>query len=395
MKKIIVLLLAAVLLAVSASAGAEYKHYRLVTGDATYAFNWRIYALDAHNTVVSTWSDNGRPWHVTWYRDGEKFRDLTWLIDEPYLEHSVVPEPVLWDGENLTVAYNARKGAYKSIISDDGLVSPDPDNYESHLADWTEKGLEETDRLQEGWMSLEKFGRILACRDENGWRILNGGEELSLPESFRTLPKGRVVSLDCDPYGEDSCLLSYLDYKEEFRDRHFHVIGSDHGEARYDVTLADEDSWDIMPDGRGGFLIRNGWATGDYQPVQLTHYDADGEPDRKLELSGEKVVISVGPSLIDGNGRLVMYGTAMASSRKVYTVFRMTLDDGLNMQELDVRKIDPVYDAYGATVYLAQDDTAYVMIYKTENKKGRLRPVLMPFELLDKSKDDHGLTLKQ
>ena len=393
MRKMIIFLLTAFLLAGSVTAGAEYQQYRLVTGDATYAFNWQVYALDAHNTVVTAWTENNKPWHVTWYRDGEKFRDLTWFVDEPYLEYSVVPEPVLWDGEHLTVVYSARKGAFKSIIKD-GMVCPDPDNYDTHVAEWTENGLEDTDSLQENWYSLEQFGRIMIHYGEDGCRIRNGGEEMSLPESFRILPEERVVSLRCYPYGEDSCLLSYLDYQDAFKDRHTHVICTDHGKERYNVTLSDDDEWDIMPDGKGGFLVRNGWSEGDYQPVKLTHYNADGAADRKLELKGDKVVIRVGPSVIDENGCFVMYGTAMASSRKVYTVFRMTIDDEMHVQNLDIRKIDPVYDAYGAGIYTAQDRTAYVMIYKTDNTNGRLRPVLIPFDLLEKSEDDHSLTLQ-
>ena len=84
----------------------------------------------------------------------------------------------------------------------------------------------------------------------------------------------------------------------------------------------------------------------------------------------------------------------MASSRRVYTVFRMELDEGLNVRALDVRDIDPVYDAYNAAVYPAPDGTAYVMVCKTDNPGGRLRPVLIPFDLLEKSGDDHGLALR-
>ena len=395
MKRILALLLACGMLAaaVPAPASGLYDSYKLTVGDATYAFNWRVYPLDAHNTVVASWSDGGKPWHVTWYRDGRKFRDQAWLVDEPYLEYGVLPEPVVWDGENLTVICSERKGAFRSVIRD-GMVCPDPENYETYAAEWTERGLENRREVPEDWYGTAGYGQVLIRYGEDGFGITAGGKEIPLPDSFRTLPKERTVSLECFPYGEESCLLGFLDCRENFSERHYHVICADHGTEQYDVTLNDEDEWDVMPDGQGGFLVRNGWSGGDYNPVNLTHYAADGKPDRKLVLSGEEVVIRVGPSALDGEGRLVMYGTAVAASRRVYSVFRMTLDSEMNTVSTDVREIDRIYDANDLTVHLAQDGTPWVMIVKTENKNGRQRPVLIPFDLLEEDSDSHGLTLR-
>lgn len=395
MKKTAAIVLTAILLAVLVPAGAEYQQYQLIAGDASSAFNWRVYALDAHNTVVTACSyDSGKPWHVTWYRDGEKYRDLTWLIDEPYLEDHVVPEPVIWDGEHLTVIYRLRKGKFRSVIRD-GMVCPDPDNYEEHTAVWTENGLEDTENVPDSLYNTEQYGQIIISHEKDGFRIFAGQAEIPLPDRIRGLTKEKVVNLRCFPFGKTGCLLSYLDYQEKIRDRKQHVIAVNDGEEKFDVILAEDDDWDIMPDGTGGFFVRNGWPQGDYEPVKLTHYTAEGEPDRKTELKGDQVVLRVGPAATDQKGHFILYGTAMASSRRVYTVYRMTIDENLKVLDLDVRKIDPVYDAYGSSVYTAPDGTAYVMIYKTENKNSRLRPVLIPFDLLEKSEGSHGLVLQE
>ena len=71
----------------------------------------------------------------------------------------------------------------------------------------------------------------------------------------------------------------------------------------------------------------------------------------------------------------------------------MTLDANLNVTGLDVRKIDPDYRDYCPTVYLAPDGTAHVYITDVEQRYG-LRPVLMPFSLLEESRDDYGLILR-
>ena len=72
MKKLVLFLLAGILiLSAAASAYAVYDRYQLVTGDAVYAFSWHVYPLDAHNAVITAVSYDDRPWHVTWYRDGE------------------------------------------------------------------------------------------------------------------------------------------------------------------------------------------------------------------------------------------------------------------------------------------------------------------------------------
>ena len=392
MKKTMLLLLAGIFLLTAAAAHAEYDRYRLTAGDMLYAFDWRVCPLDAHNTVVTACSYGGKPWHITWYRDGEKYRDQAWLVEDPYLEGGIVPEPAVWDGEHLTVTFSERKGAFRTVILD-GMVSPDPDNYETYIAEWTENGLENRREPPENRWYIQAAGRLAIRFGDGQLRLFKGETEIPLPEAFRTLPREKIVSLECFPWGEESCLLAYLDYQEKLMDRHYHVVCSDHGKERYDVTLADEDEWDVMPDGKGGFLIRNGWPEGNYEPVRMTHYTADGEPDRKLELKGNEVVIRTGPSATDADGNFILYGSAVAESRKVYSVFRMTMDGEMNLRGLDVRDIDPDYGAYMPGIYAAPDGTAWVLIFRPEAERGP-RPVLIPFDLLEKSGDDRGLTLQ-
>ena len=167
----------------------------------------------------------------------------------------------------------------------------------------------------------------------------------------------------------------------------------DHGSVNYKVVVP----WSAYfqaPDGKGGFITTYTYPDGDYSPVELTHYDAQGEADRHLRLTGNKVVLSVWESRLDEEtGLCTIYGSAVAKSRKVFTVFAMTLDEDLNVCKLDMRKVDPEYQDYDPRYSMAPDGTAYVIIEDMRDKK-KLRPVLIPFSLLEESKETYGVDLQ-
>ena len=388
MKKRILILLVALLLSISATAGAKYSSYQVTLGDATFFVGWTFCPLDAHNAVVIAPTDKDRPWHVGWYRDGELFRDMTGYCANVYLESRVIPRPVLWDGETLTMGCSDRKEAYRTVVID-GHNCADPKNYEDYLADWTENGLENKRPVPEGMYDYQMLGRVLFGW-ENAMSLRIDGQDAALPENFPGIPKEYVYNLECFPIGEGLCLVAWVDGEDYVQ----HAACIDHGRKRSETILSAEEGWLILPDGTGGFLSQIGWYSGDYEPARLAHFTADGERDRVLELKGEQVVISAQHSVADGNsGNTILYGTAVANSRRVYTAFAMTLDRDLNMIALDVRNIDPVYKAYSPIIEIAPDGTAWLLIGDVEGK-GNLRPVMIPFSELEKSSDDHGLTLE-
>lgn len=82
----------ALLVLLSASATAEYEQYRLAVPDEKDAVQlWEVFPLDAHNVIVRVYSPEA-PWHVDWYRDGEKIRSLTTGGD---YDRKTPPEPVI------------------------------------------------------------------------------------------------------------------------------------------------------------------------------------------------------------------------------------------------------------------------------------------------------------
>ena len=390
MKKTVLILLICVLLAVSASAGAAYDQYKVKRGDAAYAFAWDFCPLDARNAVVIARTDKDVPWHVTWYRDGELYRDLAGYIADPFLEDGVIPRPVTWDGEHLTMIFSERQEAFRTIRDQQDHVVADPENYKSYMADWTEKGLEKISDLPEDWYTAEDLGKVVIRYENDAFRILINGNEKAIPGEVAHLPKYNVLNLECWPTGGDMFLLAYISHDDFIQ----HVVCVDNGVKKYDTEIDPMESWLLLPDGNGGFFNRpDSSVTEPYDPIKLTHYSADGKAERDMELKGDRVVLRLQGAAADPDGGITLYGSAVAESRQVYTVFTMKLDDTLKAADLYVRNIDPTYSAYTPYMKAAPDGTVWVLIF-TMNNAGYGRPVMIPFTELEKSEDAHGLMLE-
>ncbi len=91
-------------------------------------------------------------------------------------------------------------------------------------------------------------------------------------------------------------------------------------------------------DGQGGFFLCTQKGESTYKPVEIAHYDENGNLLWKKTLSGNKVVLSVHAHIAPETGHTVLTGTAMANSRKVYRVFRMEVDDQGRTVSMDVRE---------------------------------------------------------
>ena len=385
MRKFILFLLTAAMMIVPACSLAEYHSYQLITDEHPANYIWTFWPLDARNVIVRACSITGNPWRVSWYRDGRLYRELTYSDMDWDEEGQLMPKPAAWDGERLTMSYARRKGE-KKYIGDDFLKKVDPANYEPLAAEWTDNGLEHETALPETWDSAWDNGRTNVYRGNNAWTVVNGETETILP--FRGDGKESVIA--CTAAGEDAILMKIgTETSGAF------AVRVDHGEERYRAQLPPEEMIDgriFLPDRLGGFFYMEGYRPGNYTPIHLAHYRADGKADRTLALKGDRVVVNVCASFIGEDGICTLYGSAIAHSRKLYTVFAMTLDEDLSVKKLEVRKIDPQYGEYDPQIYMAPDGTAYVLINEVVGNAG-LPSVLIPFSELKKSSKTYGLTL--
>ena len=273
------------------------------------------------------------------------------------------------------------------------IPSPDPNCFEVHLADWTENGLENDRILSEAWFDTydNTDKGMLVYRGEKGRTALYHGKETVLPDSIPVNLEQNIIRIH--PVKEDVYLVKVMD-NINFCTQ---MVCVDHGAERYRITLPQEEinpGRNVMPDKQGGFFRMDGYRPGNYEPEYLAHYQGDGQYDRKLVLIGNNVVVDACESTVDpDSGLCTLYGSAVANSRKVYTVFAMTLDEEMNVKRLDVRKIDSEYGDYAPEILIASDGTPYVFI---ECYSGRsLWPVLIPFSELKKSNKTYGLRLLQ
>ena len=395
MKKRFLILLAGIMLAVISSAGAEYKNYQITEGNW-----WDCFPLDAHNTVVAArlWSEDSEPdsWYVCWYRDGELYRELTGTIPDPEENRTgrlAIPYPALWDSQHLSMYYCVLKRELKTYQQGTWIPTPDPDCFDTFLADWTENGLENERLLPEAWFDVydHVFRRIVIYSGSKGRTALYNGNETVLPDSIPVNLKENILRIL--PVDGDSYLVKVMDNGNYLSQ----IVCVDQDQERYRTTLPEDEILPeriLLPEKNGGFFCMDGYRGGGYEPEHLMHYRGDGQYDRTLVLAGDKVVVHACASTTDpDSGICTLYGIAVANSRKVYTAFAMEIDEDLNVSRLDVRKIDPAYRNYAPEILIASDGTPYVFI---ENYSDRpLWPVLIPFSKLKKSNKTYGLRLTQ
>lgn len=383
MKKGVLVCLIAILMMLCFSASAEYKEYELTVGDVSSALTWSYYPIDAHNVVVIARSLYGQDWHVSWYRDSQLFRDVSGKSENKLVESLDIPLPLIGKDGSLSMLHSIRDGELKySEINEQRVL--DSSNYRLYMAQWTENGFAQEIPLSESWKGPFFGGRIICYFANPGVTILYNGKETY----FSALSEeSRKHIIDCVPLADDVFLIRINQSGKE------RLICVDHGAERYQVEIPAE-VYALLPDGHGGFFCPDSWPSGDYSPVILVHYNIGGRKDQTISLSGDKVVITVTDSYIDPHsGLCTIYGSAAEASSKIYSVFAMTIDEDMSICDLDVRNIDPVYRDYNPTVKSAPDGTAYVFICEYERVKG-LKPVLIPFSILEKSKDNYGITMK-
>lgn len=145
----------------------------------------------------------------------------------------------------------------------------------------------------------------------------------------------------------------------------------------------------IMPDGQGGILLK-GSLNEDYMRSRITRINASGSESWSKTLSGKKAVIHPYLAAENPDGTITLYGSCIAKSRGLFTVFAMTLDAKGYTLALDVRDYSSRADT-GPTLMRAQDGT--VLVYSFEIDSVKQPGVLVPFDALPKA-EDPGISLE-
>ena len=125
----------------------------------------------------------------------------------------------------------------------------------------------------------------------------------------------------------------------------------------------------------------------DYKVQQIIRMDAENNVLYERTLSAPKTIVHISAARPSPDGSVTLYGTAMANSRSLFTVFKLDLDAQGNITTLDIRDFTTRASFYYALCLDAQDN-AYAVAEKLNTPFA-----VVPFEVLP-AHDDPGLTLE-
>ena len=145
----------------------------------------------------------------------------------------------------------------------------------------------------------------------------------------------------------------------------------------------------LLPDGQGGVLM-TGSLPEDYKQYRVTRIDTDGCTCWSKVLSAPTAVLQPLSAEALPDGTVALYGSCVAKSRSLFTLFSITLDAEGRILASDVRNYSDRADI-GPAILTAADGTKLVYSFGigSEDQPG----VLIPFSDLPAA-DNPSITLK-
>lgn len=339
-----------------------------------------IYMLNGNSLVAETWSDRygdiTRDWHITWFQDGEILREVDY---NPI--GNCFYEPVShMDGTC---------GMIEILVIKDRDESDQQENWiRVTLYDWDENGLVNPRLIAEGFVDVETTSGGFTILDEKS-------KELRIYDAVGNYccalsnVENKPIRLEFDRMG--NIWLLTVKYTNGFMNSNYTLHCFREGTLQWEQKM--DEGTAFFPDQEGGLYCVVRLGSGSYRKVGITHLNNAGQEDLRKTLSADKVVLGCNVSTNPETGEIYLTGRAVANSRKVYCVYRMTLDQNWNMTDLDVRKMDYYHDI-NPRVFMNLDNDFYVHSNGLdENDQGGIQPVIVPFDELEKT-DNLGIRIQ-
>ena len=339
-----------------------------------------IYMLNGNSLVAETWSDRygdiTRDWHITWFQDGEILREVDY---NPI--GNCFYEPVShMDGTC---------GMIEILVIKDRDESDQQENWiRVTLYDWDENGLVNPRLIAEGFVDVETTSGGFTILDEKS-------KELRIYDAVGNYccalsnVENKPIRLEFDRMG--NIWLLTVKYTNGFMNSNYTLHCFREGTLQWEQKM--DEGTAFFPDQEGGLYCVVRLGSGSYRKVGITHLNNAGQEDLRKTLSADKVVLGCAVSTNPKTGEIYLTGRAVANSRKVYCVYRMTLDQNWNMTDLDVRKMDYYHDI-NPRVFMNLDNDFYVHSNgQDENDQGGIQPVIVPFDELEKT-DNLGIRIQ-
>ena len=311
--------------------------------------------------------------YVTWWRDGKIYREMTYTYGssrDDLRNLSLLPLP---------------DGSFKAVVPVTASVQPlEVHNY---TADWTDAGLVNAREIP---LAQAVGDRLLArVQGEEGkmaFQVLDAEGNLVYQQSFELEERYDGAT----PYqvGEDTFAFEFLSRDDPINDHMLVAVNREGVLLRRKLGL----NVRVFGDGKGGFFVYAPQSCQNYDDGLLSHYDASGRETARKTLRGGKTVRSVRAAVYRAEtDSYLLYGSAVANSRKQYDVFLLETDDALNVRSVDVRALPTEYGDYEPRFSLTPGGVSYVFI---RDLTGSKKPALLtPFSALPSARDP-GLSLE-
>ncbi|MBQ9265181.1 MAG: hypothetical protein IJ189_13365 [Clostridia bacterium] len=379
MKRLILCCLLLCLL-LSAAWAEDYAGYTIDQGKLS-----QVYPINTHEAVVTTVARDGDDdprARILWLKDGQIFRSLAYYPGGAVGSLSTARFLPLPDGSfKVAVAYH-QSGRAESAL------------YRFTLYDWVENGLQNPVPLPfEAYNFYFTGNYCLVPGDRTVGHLRLTVADLA----GQTLFSGDLPDTEgcwgLYPYAiDDQVFVIESSAPDVDGLTTMRYVCVDHGAVRWQQTLPNYHH--LYPDGQGGFIAcRYLFDREPYNTNYLDHYDGNGRLLGSISLAGAKLVTHVQAVACAEEGGYILYGTAVARSRKVYTAFALTVDEQMRETGRDVRALSAAYGDYEPHLLQTPDGSVWLSTAQPVDM-ARLFPALIPFSKLPAYPEAIVLTLQ-
>ena len=296
----------------------------LISSSTAFAVDWGQYAVgDDLFSVLSRFAYNGenviwcnRDRDLIWERDGSR---VAMLPHDDYPFHTAEVQP-LPDG---------RCAVIMSILP---LRRVETDSYSVSFWIWSEDGIEQIHLWHGNGCRAATCSEGFLVTFATGEAILHNlyGEQL-WSGSLGTGTFCRVQGLAM--INADDWACSLIDYYGDGTERAYtRVTGGEVAWFRYTEAYSR-----LTPLANGCSVLIEYRNNGKPNNVDIALLDPAGEAVASRRITGDRLVIDAVRALCTEDGSLMIYGSAVANSRRIYLVWRLMITPDLTSGTMEVR----------------------------------------------------------
>ncbi|MBQ7657332.1 MAG: hypothetical protein IJS41_12600 [Clostridia bacterium] len=333
--------------------------------------------IDDHNFVAFSEDESGEQ-YVTWWRDYEIEQEAN--LQKGYGNDAIIPR---WDGAC---------GILRYIADEERTMETGAMKWgQLMLYDFEQEGFVHERPIADGlldWLLCRGGFAVLIQEDEGQFLNLYDGQgkleaRLPLSDAYHS-----VVRAQRDQTGLWAVTLASAG------GRTYTFMTVRDGEIIWQ-SRPTMDTYTARMDGRGGYfhLEYGGKYSDTYKPLIISHCDATGNAEWNKTLTGDKVLLeSVNARFDPETGHLILTGSAVANSRKIYRVFRMEVDENWKTVSMDVRECN-YHESYHLVVAVSPLTCKTMVLARAISDGYDIPAVLVPFDDLPKAPNP-GITLR-